>query len=75
MSKCNFDNSIEITLWHGCYPVNLLHIQARKKEKNSGGEPNSLQKHFGHRGCTRRNTFQLILSKTAKNTYFQGWVI
>ena len=37
MPKCDFNNSIEITLWHGCSPVNLMHIQAHKNEKNSEG--------------------------------------
>ena len=37
MPKCDFNNSIEIRLWHGCSPVNLMHIQAHKNEKNSGG--------------------------------------
>ena len=41
MPKCDFnkvaDNFIEITLWHGCSPVNLLHIFRTTSYKNSSG--------------------------------------
>ena len=37
MPKCDFDNSVEITLWNRCSRVNLLHIQVGKSEKYSGG--------------------------------------
>ena len=42
MPESNFDNSIEITLWRKCFPVNLLHIQAGKSEKYSEMLGNSL---------------------------------
>ena len=31
MPKCDFNKSnfIKITLWHGCYPVNLMNILRR----------------------------------------------
>ena len=36
MPKCDFNsNFIEITLWHGCYPVNLLHIFRTTFPKNN----------------------------------------
>ena len=41
MTKCNFNqfssNFIEITLWHGCSPVNLLHIFRTSFLKNTSG--------------------------------------
>ena len=43
MSKCDFNkvwlqsNFIEITLWHGCFPVNLLHIFRTPFPKNTPG--------------------------------------
>ena len=32
-------NFIEITLWHGCSPVNLMHIFCIPSQSNSYGEP------------------------------------
>ena len=41
MSKCDFNkvarNFIEIVLWHGCSPVNLLHIFRTPFSKNTSG--------------------------------------
>ena len=41
MSKCDFNkvarNFIEIVLWHGCSPVNLLHIFRTPFPKNTSG--------------------------------------
>ena len=41
MSKCDFNkvvcNFIEIALWHGCSPVNLLHIFRTPFSKNTSG--------------------------------------
>ena len=37
MSKCDLCNFIEITLWHGCSPVNLLHIFRTPFLKNTSG--------------------------------------
>ena len=43
MPKCDFNkvgllcNFIEITLWHGCSPVNLLHIFRTPFTKNTSG--------------------------------------
>ena len=38
MPKCDFKlNIIEITLWYGCFPVNLLHIFRTPFLKNASG--------------------------------------
>ena len=41
MPKCNFNkvayNFIEITLRHGCFPVNLLHIFRTPFPRNTSG--------------------------------------
>ena len=37
MPKCDFSNFIEITLWHGCSPVNLQHIFRTSFPKNTSG--------------------------------------
>ena len=37
MPKCNFNNFIETTLWHGYSPVNLLHIFRKPFPKNTFG--------------------------------------
>ena len=38
MPKCEvLSNFIEITLWHGCAPVNLLHILRTTFLKNTSG--------------------------------------
>ena len=41
MSKCDFNkvacNFIEITLRHGCFPVNVLHIFGAPSPKNTSG--------------------------------------
>ena len=41
MPKCDFNKSasnfIEITLWHGCSPVNLLHNFRTPFTKNTSG--------------------------------------
>ena len=66
--KCHFNKSIEITLWHRCSPVTLLHIQTGKNEKYSKGGLKVYKKILA-------NIFQLILTKIPKNTYLQGWVM
>ena len=42
MPKCDFSkvasNFIEITLWHGCFPVNVLHISRTLFPRNNSGE-------------------------------------
>ena len=42
MRKCDFNkvasNFIEITLWHGCFPVNVLHISRTLFPRNNSGE-------------------------------------
>ena len=38
MSKCDFNsNCTEITLWHGCSPVHLMHIFRTPFPKNRSG--------------------------------------
>ena len=37
MPKCGFNNFIEITLRHGCTPVNLLHFFKTPFPKNTSG--------------------------------------
>ena len=77
MQKCNFNNSIEITLWYRFSPVNLLHLQVfrTKKYSRERGRANSLQKNCGHHGWSSKKPFQLILSQTSKNTYLHRWVM
>ena len=42
MPKCDFNkvanNFIEIILWHGCFPVNLLRISRTRFPRNNSGE-------------------------------------
>ena len=38
MRKCDFNKVAEITLWHGCVPVNLLHIFRTPFLKNTSGQ-------------------------------------
>ena len=42
MQKCYFNkvagNFIEITLWHGCSPANLMHIPITPFPENTHGE-------------------------------------
>ena len=58
MRKCDFDDSIEITLRHRCSLVNLLHIQTGKNKKYCRGGAESLQKIFGHHGWLSKEIFQ-----------------
>ena len=37
MPKCDLNNFIEITLRHGSYPVNLLHISRAPFPRNTSG--------------------------------------
>ena len=38
MPKCDFSKvAIEITLWHGCSPINLMHIFRTPFLKNTTG--------------------------------------
>ena len=38
MPKCDFNKVAEITLWHGCFPVNFLHIFRTAFLKNTSGQ-------------------------------------
>ena len=37
LTKCDFNNNNEIALWHGCFPVNLLHIIRTPFPTNTSG--------------------------------------
>ena len=64
---CNF---IEITLWHGCSPVNLLHIFRTIFSKNTSGwlllDCNSCQTSNHTLWCSKKNK---KYARLAVNTY------
>ena len=75
MPKCNF-NFIEITLRHGCSPVNLLHIFRTPFPKNTSGR---LLLYFKTKLCNRKQRVKInytyISSRETLYTLQQGSII
>ena len=67
------NNFIEVTLWHGCSPVNLLHIFRKPFPKNTSG---GLLLYHGNLEYSRLNAllFRETLLKLMCYVFFRGFV-